>query len=571
MKLETFFKNFEVLAEAPNGVQKLRELILELAVRGKLVPQDPNDEPASVLLEKIKLEKERLINEGKIKEDHTTLLIPLDDISYTIPVSWKWCRWNDIALYIGDIDHKMPEEMKEGIPYVSPKDFTDNNGIDFERAKKISNNDFERLRKKIQPQKNDIIFPRYGTIGENRLVETDINFLASYSCAIIKNFNNFIEPKYSFYYSFSLLIKEEIKRYTNKTTQANVGVKSIKSFVFPLPPLFEQQRIVAKVDELMNLCDELETRQKKKQETRILINNAALNKLLTADTPEIFSKNWQRICDNFDIIYSVPENIGKLRQAILQLAVMGKLVPQDANDEPASVLLERIKVEKERLIKKGRIKEDHTNLLIPLDDISYTIPVSWKWCRWNDVALCIGDIDHKMPEEVKKGIPYVSPKDFTDNNGIDFERAKQISNNDFDRLRKKIQPQRNDIIFPRYGTIGENRLVETEIDFLASYSCAIIKNFNNFIEPKYSFYYSFSFLVKEEIKRYTNKTTQANVGVKSIKSFVFPLPPLSEQKRIVTKVDQLMKLCDQLETKLTQSQTESEKLIDAAVNQLLTL
>lgn len=165
MRLETFFDNFELLADAPNGVQKLRELILQLAVRGKLVPQDPNDEPASVLLDKIKFEKERLIEEKKIRKDEPLPPIGADEVPFDLPRGWEWCRWNNIALLIGDVDHKMPQEVEEGIPYVSPRDFTSSNGINFAGAKKISLTDFERLRKKIEPERNDIIFPRYGTIG----------------------------------------------------------------------------------------------------------------------------------------------------------------------------------------------------------------------------------------------------------------------------------------------------------------------------------------------------------------------------------------------------------------------
>ncbi len=231
--------------------------------------------------------------------------------------------------------------------------------------------------------------------------------------------------------------------------------------------------------------------------------------------------------------------------------------------------MERIRVEKEKLLKAKVIRRE--DLISPVDpkDELYKLPESWVWCRWNDVSLCIGDVDHKMPPEVKEGIPYVSPRDFIDKNGIDFERAKKISSEDFENLRKKIQPSKGDIIFPRYGTIGENRLVETNLNFLASYSCAVVKSFHGFMEPKYCFYYSLSKLVNTEIAKYTNKTTQANVGVKSIKLFIFPLPPLAEQKRIVEKCDRLMSLCDTLEAKLKQGRESSEKLMEVATRQVL--
>jgi type I restriction enzyme S subunit len=210
MNPDVFFKNFELLADAPNGVQKLREMILQLAVMGKLVEQNLKDEPASILIEKIRVEKKRLVKEEKIREIKISPTLDITEIAYELPQGWEWCRWNDISMQIGDLDHKMPLECEEGIPYVSPKDFYDNNGINFITAKKISRDDFERLRQKIQPEKNDIIFPRYGTIGENRFVVTENEFLASYSCAVIKSMNEMMEPKYSYYYSLSPLIKSEI-------------------------------------------------------------------------------------------------------------------------------------------------------------------------------------------------------------------------------------------------------------------------------------------------------------------------------------------------------------------------
>jgi type I restriction enzyme, S subunit len=279
MDLQLFFDNFDVIAAAPNGVKKLRELILQLAVRGKLVPQDPADEPAGKLLERIREEKESLVKGKKLKREEVSP-VTANDMPYEIPSNWLWCRWNDVSLQIGDIDHKMPSETPDGIPYVSPRDFHGDNEINFDGAKKISVEDFENLRTKIQPRKYDIIFPRYGTIGENRYVLTDRDFLASYSCAIVKNFAGFIESRYCYYYSFSGLVKSEIQRYTNKTTQANVGVKSIKNFLFPLPPLEEQKRIVAKVDELMKLCDRLETQISQQRQQSIDLAEVAVRQVL---------------------------------------------------------------------------------------------------------------------------------------------------------------------------------------------------------------------------------------------------------------------------------------------------
>lgn len=190
--------NLNLLATAPGGVARSRELILTLAVQGKLVPQDPSDEPASKLLKKIRAEKDRLIAEGKIKRDKPLTEIAEEEKPFGLPRGWEWARWADIAMKIGDIDHKMPSEVSDGVPYVSPRDFYGKNEIDFAGAKKIAHGDYLELASKIRPEKGDLIYPRYGTIGVIRMVMDDREFLASYSCAVVKVLRGCIEPSYQY-------------------------------------------------------------------------------------------------------------------------------------------------------------------------------------------------------------------------------------------------------------------------------------------------------------------------------------------------------------------------------------
>lgn len=279
--------------------QQLKNSILQEAIEGRLVPQDPNDEPASVLLERIRAEKARLVKEGKLKKrELIDMTIGAEEIPFAIPKNWVWCKLGDISRVL-DIDHKMPSKVSNGIPYISPMDFYGENGINYKNAKKISLEDFELLSKKCLPEKGDIIFPRYGTIGVVRLIDSDVKFLVSYSCATIKIISNKLDSKYLYYLLQSPFIRiYEIEKYINKTTQPNVGLQSILKFLIPLPPLAEQHRIVEKIESLL---PKVEAYGKAQEELEKL--NEAL-----------------------------PE---QLKRSILQEAIEGRLVPQDPNDEPA--------------------------------------------------------------------------------------------------------------------------------------------------------------------------------------------------------------------------------------------
>jgi type I restriction enzyme S subunit len=188
------------------------------------------------------------------------------------------------------------------------------------------------------------------------------------------------------------------------------------------------------------------------------------------------------------------------------------------------------------------------------------LPKGWKWMQLGEVCIKIGDIDHKMPKQLPSGYPYVSTKDFTDDLKISFDNAKYISKVDYLSLSRKIKPEKGDIIFPRYGTIGKNVLVDFDKEFLVSYSCAVIKPNHNLVLSKYVYLYSLSPLVTEEIRKYVVETTQANVGIASIKSFVFPLPPLEEQQFIVDELESKLTVCDKIEETITQSLQQTETL-----------
>jgi type I restriction enzyme S subunit len=547
------------------GIKKLRELILELAVRGKLVPQDANDEPASKLLNHIQAEKAKLVAEGKIKKDKPLVLISADEKLFELPHGWFWARLQDVY-DVRDGTHDTPKYQESGFPLVTSKNLYSGT-LDFSDIKYISKEDHLKIKDRSGVDKGDILFAMIGSIGNPVIVDSDIEFS-------IKNVALF-KPYSAQLSDTSYLLKYLIRAAINLREEAAGAVQSfvslgvIRSYLIPIPPLAEQHRIVAKVDELMALCDQLEAQHSNAAEAHEKLVSHLLGTLTQSQSADDFSTNWQRIASHFDTLFNTEASIDALKQTLLQLAVMGKLVPQDPNDEPSSELLKRIQAEKAKLVAEGKIKKDKPLAPISEEEKPFELPKGWVFCRWNSIAIKIGDIDHKMPETVSDGIAYVSPRDFYPNNVIDFNNAKQISKEDYIRLAAKIKPDFGDLIYPRYGTIGENRLVEVQLEFLASYSCAVIKTMNGFINPKYQYIFSISNYCKQQAKAAENKTTQANVGIANIQLYIVPLPPLAEQHRIVAKVDALMALCDQLKTRIPAANQLQQKLADVLIEQAI--
>jgi type I restriction enzyme S subunit len=332
--------------------------------------------------------------------------------------------------------------------------------------------------------------------------------------------------------------------------------------------LRRQKRIVAKVDELMALCDKLEARRQKKQEIQSKLNSAALDRMLSAENQEEFEQEWQRICENFDLLYDNPENVGKLRQAVLQLAVQGKLVEQNPDDEPASVLIEKIRREKRRLIKEGKIKNSKVSAQIDYQEIP-ELPDKWEWIRIEDITdIGTGSTPLKSKNEYYENgsIPWIT----SSMTSLDYivEAETYITKTAVNECNLRIYPS-GTLLVALYGQ-GKTRgqVSELRIDATINQACAsivFIENFENikkyvklFFEQKY-----------DELRSLAAGGAQPNLNVGKIKETLIPLPPLAEQKCIVEKVEHLMGLCDELDAKLRKEREDSEKLMEAVVKGLL--
>lgn len=549
------------------GIKKLRELILELAVRGKLVPQDPNDEPASELLKRIAAEKAELVKQGKIKKQKPLPEISEEEKPFELPEGWEWVTFSHLGYFFGG---KTPSKMKDEywggtIPWVTPKDMKTNLIVDSED--KVTPLALEDGLTKVSP--GSILFvARSGIL--RRIFPVAIT---SIECTVNQDIK-VLSPFFSDISYYILLMMNGFERYIiENLTKTGTTVESLlfEDFIshpFMIPPFAEQNRILSTVKKLMSLCDQLEQQSLTTLDAHQQLVETLLGTLTDSQNAEELTENWARISEHFDTLFTTEASVDALKQTILQLAVMGKLVPQDPNDEPASELLKRIAQEKAQLVKEGKIKKQKPLPPISDEEKPFELPEGWEWCRLNDISSKITDGDHKTPPRIAEGYKLLSAKNIRDGY-LDYNNCDYISAIDYEKSRERCLPEKGDLLIVSVGgTIGRSSLIKDCSDFALVRSVAIIKPL--LIEPEYLKLAMDSKLLQSMIHSHKRGGAQPCLYLGEISKFLFPTPPLAEQRNIVNKVSILMEKCRFLFLGLqTAQQTQlhlADALTDAAIN-----
>ena len=506
--------------------QQLKNSILQMAVQGKLVPQDPNDEPASVLLERIRAEKERLIKEKKIKREKNPSVIfkgtdntpyekigdevhPLDT-PFDIPESWEWVRHNDLFEISGGSQppkSKFISEARDGyIRLYQIRDYGNNPVpvyIPISAASKIS-------------QKGDILLARYGaSLGKVFWAEDGAYNVAM--ARVIPLYDTELISKEFLFLFYQSSLYQSVIHANSRSAQAGFNKEDLSSLLFPLPPRSEQERIVCAYEKLQPFLNAYDDAAH---------SLATMNK----DFPEA------------------------LKKSILQEAVQGKLVPQDPSDEPAEALLERIRAEKQRLIKEGKIKKDkHESIIFRRDnshyekcgsdevciddEIPFEIPSGWSWARLG-TCLDVRDGTHDTPRYVSEGVPLVTSKNLS-NGRIDFSTAKLISKQDSDAINQRSKVDSGDIMYAMIGSIG-NPVLYRGTDEFSIKNMALFKCVPDGMYMEYVYW--FLVLAQEDMKKAASGGVQAFVSLGYLRNYLIPVPPIAEQKRICNAIEQVLPL-----------------------------
>ena len=569
MNAAQLLQHFDRVSEAPNAIPRLRRFILDLAVRGKLVEQNPNDEPASELLKRVQAEMGKQAKSGGLRIGKPLPSPAEDELPFHLPAKWAWSRLAEVG-FLNPRNSAADELPASFVPMpLISAEYGIPNKHEVRSWGEIKKGythfaDGDVALAKITPcfenGKSTIFRNLTGCIGSGTTelhVVRPVILCADYILIFLKC-PHFIEAG--------------IPKMTGTAGQKRVPTEYFAYSPFPLPPLAEQHRIVAKVDELMALCNRLASAQAERESRRDRLASASLQRLNQPDNEPTFREHARFQLRHLPRLTTRPEHIQQLRQTILNLAVRGRLIPQDPNDEPASELLKHIQVERDRLIKEGTLRKHEAPAAISLDSSPFAIPTSWSWTR---IGNCSARVDYGTSvksEHFEKGVPVLKMGDIQGGHVI-LGGQKKVSRQIEDLPQLFLK--RLDLLYNRTNSaelVGKTGIYLGEDDAYTFASYLIRIRFMNYlINPVYSNLAMNAPYFRETqiLPELQQQCGQANVNGSKLRNMMIPIPPLAEQHRIVAKVDELMALCDRLEAQLTAAQTESRHLLEALLRDAL--
>ena len=500
------------------NAQQLKNAILQEAIEGRLVPQDPNDEPASILLERIRAEKERLVREGKLKKKDLEIKpISEDEIPFEIPESWEWCKLGWITTVLGGkripAGRKLSQE-NTGHIYIRVSDMKEDT-VSTENLLYVPNDIFPSISRYIIKKEN-VYITVAGTIGKIGKIpfELDGANLTENADRLVFSYLN---QDWLIKFLQSPEVQSQINDVTTKVGQPKLAIQRIQNLILPLPPLAEQKRIVAKIEELLPKVEEFGKAQD------------ALNKL-NEELPD------------------------RLKKSILQEAITGRLVPQDPNDEPASVLLDKIRAEKKQLVKEGKLKKkDLEETPISEDEKPFDIPESWEWCKLNDLCIFLSRGKSPSYSDVPTNYPVFAQKCNLKDGGISLEQARFLKPETVSKWQEEYHLRTDDVLVNSTGTgtvcrtrlFNENCLGKYPFTVPDSH-VSVVRTSDNISSAYICFLFNSKLYQDYWEDRLAGSTNQKELYIGVLQNTIIPLPPLAEQKRIVAKIEEVFKEIDKL-------------------------
>ena len=563
-------REFDLMATAPGGVARLREFILMLAVQGRLVPQELSDESATGLLERIQAERARLIASGSIKAIKRLSDIDDSEVPFGLPAKWAWVRLIDLCSYIQR--GKGPDYTEQSNHRVISQKCVRWFGLDLAPARYVTSHSLSKYEPIRFLRAGDILWNSTGTgtIGRACVVPNELDhakLVADSHVTVIRPV--LLNSMFLLRWMQSRYVQDAIEGVAvGSTNQIELNTSTVVGHLIPLPPLAEQSRIVARVDELMRLCDALEAKGRLEAEQHARLLSTLLGTLTDSPSPDELATNWHRVAAHFDLLLDCPEAVDALEQNILQLAVRGLLVPQDCQEESSVLLLQRIRVEKVRLASEGTVRKERPQPEVHSDEQPFSLPVGWTWVRLGALGESFEYGSSQKAVDDPAAVPILRMGNIQSGR-VSMSNLKYLKDNLGELPDLLLRP--GDLLFNRtnsFELVGKTALFEgfsRPVTF-ASYLIRI-RAIATYCSPAYiNLYMNTRDCRQNEIEPHlTQQTGQANYNGTKLRNIRVPLPPLAEQHRIIRRVTELRRLCADLRQRLTLRQTTQTHLAEALV------
>jgi type I restriction enzyme, S subunit len=561
-----FGPSFDLLATAPRGVAKLRELILSLAVRGKLLPQNSDDESVHASFGRFQMA--RLVVEEKANRGKPPSVVTDDERPFEVPSTWQWLRVADLCSVVTDGEHLTPQRVddRNAIPLVTAKNVR-NGYVDYAVTDFVPVEVAAKCWTRCKPECMDILMVSVGaTLGRLAILREAFDMVLVRSVTLLRPMPTVISSDYLALHLRSPGSQDQIWRSVKQSAQPCLYLAKTGALTIALPPLAEQDRIVARVEELMQLCDALEAHGRLQDEQHVRLVATLFDALAASASAEELAENWQRIATHFDLLLDRPESVDALEQTLLQLAVRGLLVPQDSSDEPATDLLARIRAEKDQLVAAGQIKRDKLAEIGSEEKYLPELPRGWEWASVASIAIVgTGTTPSRTNQAYfsPAAIPWVTSGE----TGQPFiaKTEQAVSLLALRETNLTVYPS-GTLIVAMYGQ-GKTRgqVSELLIEATTNQACAAIVAVISDAEHR-RYLKLFFEKIYDEIRGLSAGGAQPNLNVGKVKATLIPLPPLAEQHRIVARVEQLRRLCADLRERLQQARATQSRLADALVS-----
>lgn len=560
MSSDAFLREFRCLTEAGGGFEQLRGLVLQLGIMGRLVSQDPSDQPVEEQLSRIRAERTKPSFRSSTRMQREMVANPFE-----VPRGWGWASLNDVAVFINGDRSKnypsKPHQVAKGIPFINAGHLKGGR-IDLGEMNYITEERFELLRSG-KVQRGDLLYCLRGSLGKAAIVDgIDRGAIAS-SLLIVRPVAGLCFAKYLLHYFASFLGRAMILRYDNGTAQPNLSAADVAKYAVPLPPLPEQKRIVAKVDQLMALCDDLEAKQTKKRDLATQSTRSALTALTTAETADDLAAAWRRVAKNFGDVLGDVQGILALKDAVLALAVRGQIENAAPGDESIEHVTDRLSLARDALAAKARGNHD---ALPEVEDAPFEV-ARWRWIRLGNLAEIVGGVakGRKLAGRQVTSFPYLRVAN-VQRGFLDLTLMKELEIPSEELPRYRLFP--NDVLFTEGGDwdkLGRSAVWPGEIDPCIHQNHIFrARLLTKDVDPRWVSMFCNSPVGRAYFEDAAKQTTNlATINMTELRHCPIPVPPPQEQRRILDRLHQITSLLDDLEAKLRKQEETATRLAES--------